>query len=360
MRHTLDMTSAEGIQAVNSTSPDQNFLYNSHPQRNQGVPEAEDLRGVGSDMGDHMKTNRTRSLLAVPLALLTLWMLAPQALAGIPLSIMTYQGRLKEAGLPGTGVRSVQINLCDALTAGSCVPSPWQNVSVANGLFRTTFSVSGVDLSAKALYLEVMVGLGSVAPTITLSPREELTASPYALYSTSATTLVAGANPQGAVISTNLFIVNGGSVGIGTTNPLAKLHVSSGSIILEGDVAISTGSTSGGSHLRSFQPTSPSATAPNPNCGTGAPTAIVNGTDMAGTVTLNTVTAPTGGCTVIVSFVRPYTTAPKAVVITPMGPNSHMLNASINPVPTIGGFVIQTNAAVAATTAYSWSYIVIE
>ena len=159
--------------------------------------------------------------------------------------------------------------------------------------------------------------------------------------------------------SPGLFVDANNNVGIGTVSPGVKLHVSGGETIFEGDVSITTSSAGGGSHLRSSQPTLPGFTASNPGCGT-TPSGSVNGTDMAGTVTLNAGTAPSGTCVVTVNFVRGYALAPKAVLITPMGPNAHILNASINPVPTISNFVIQANAAVSPSTSYSWSYIVIE
>lgn len=164
---------------------------------------------------------------------------------------------------------------------------------------------------------------------------------------------------SGGALAERMKIDSNGNVGIGTTAPGATLHVN-GTSTFEGDVAITTGSATGGAHLRSSQPTNPIGTAPSPACGTGAPTATVTGTDMAGTVQLNTVTAPSGTCTVTVAFVRPYATAPKAVVITPMGPLAAGLNAFVQIAPTTTGFVIQPSAAVGPTTSYTWSYIVIE
>ncbi|MBI4678809.1 MAG: hypothetical protein HY748_14620 [Elusimicrobia bacterium] len=94
-------------------------------------------------------------------------------------STMTYQGRLKESGSLVTGTRSVEIFLCNQLTSGSCYSgSGPQNVSVQNGLFRSTYTLSsGVDLSSGTWFVEVRVAGAA------LSPREQLTSTPYSFYS---------------------------------------------------------------------------------------------------------------------------------------------------------------------------------
>src|SRR5258708_588993 len=72
-------------------------------------------------------------------------LLAPQARADAP-ALMTYQGRLKESGLPVTGNRAIDIVLYKTLAGacgGTCTDTGAQNVSVVNGLFRTTFTAPG-------------------------------------------------------------------------------------------------------------------------------------------------------------------------------------------------------------------------
>lgn len=146
--------------------------------------------------------------------------LASSAWAAAP-NLLTYQGRLKESGSAVTGARQVNVYLCDALIAGTCTPSGEQAVAVSNGLFRTTFTVpAGVDLTTGNWYLEVRLGAGG---TNTLAPREQLSASPYAVYASTAGTLSAAQG--GATVSTNVFVL--GKLGVGTGSPGAKLHVSS-------------------------------------------------------------------------------------------------------------------------------------
>lgn len=124
---------------------------------------------------------------------------------------LTYQGRLIESGVPASGPRTVTISLCDAPTAGTCFSSGAQGVLAASGLFRTTFTVpASVNLGNLSWWLEVQVGAA------TLSPRERLTSSPYAVVASSAGTL-ALSSPFGVSISTNL--------GLNTVLPQTGLHL---------------------------------------------------------------------------------------------------------------------------------------
>ncbi|HOI43284.1 MAG TPA: hypothetical protein PK523_10100, partial [Elusimicrobiales bacterium] len=179
---------------------------------------------------------------------------AGTAFAAAP-EVMTYQGRLKENGLPVTGDRDIIITLCDAPSAGTCHPAvpTAQTVHVSTGLFKSTFTLpSGTDLSTGEWYLQVNVD------TVDLLPREKLTAVPYALYSSSAAyaenaasavlrtgdtmtggLLVSGSSltvvapdtiPASLWVSSSaatphLFVSTAGLVGLGTDSPDRPLHI---------------------------------------------------------------------------------------------------------------------------------------
>jgi hypothetical protein len=102
-------------------------------------------------------------------------------------NLLTYQGRLQEEGIAVTGNRFMNINICDAATEGACLATGTQSVSVSSGLYRTVFSLpSDADASnAPPLWLEVQVG-NSAGSLTTLSPRERLTSSLFALAASSA------------------------------------------------------------------------------------------------------------------------------------------------------------------------------
>lgn len=115
-------------------------------------------------------------------------------------------------------------------------------------------------------------------------------------------------------------------------------------------------------------------TAPTIAAGTGAgttPTVSVTGTDIAGLVNITTGTTPTGTNAIVatITFNTAYTTAPYVILI-PANRNAQALAiGSIVLVPAAGQtngvttttFVIESGAtALAASTAYIWSYQVIQ
>lgn len=209
-------------------------------------------------------------------SLLMAWLASP-ALAEPP-NLLTYQGRLKESGSPVTGARTVEVFLCDALSGGSCTTTVAQEVSVANGLFKTTFTVPGaVDLGTGNWYLEVKVGAD------TYSPRERLNSSPYALHAATAAYLQAAPSAAGVTVSSHMFVT--GNVGVGTSSPTVKLHV-------EGAVRIVDGTQGTGKILKSDA----SGTASWQTA--GGPTVVSTGTASNNTVVAE---CPTGK-TIVFAF----------------------------------------------------------
>jgi hypothetical protein len=106
----------------------------------------------------------------------------PQALLGYSFS---YQGRLLDAGSPANGAYDFQFSLYNDATAGSQVGSVQtrDDVTVTDGLFIVELDFGNV-FDGTALYLEIGVRPGASSGAYTpLSPRQPLTATPYALYS---------------------------------------------------------------------------------------------------------------------------------------------------------------------------------
>jgi hypothetical protein len=96
----------------------------------------------------------------------------------------TYQGQLTDSGNPANGQYGFQFILYNALTGGSQVGSivTTDNVSVTNGLFTVALDFGSV-FDGTGLWLEAAVRPGdSTGNYTTLSPRQELTPAPYALY----------------------------------------------------------------------------------------------------------------------------------------------------------------------------------
>lgn len=147
---------------------------------------------------------------------LALVMLCAVAQADIP-KTMALQGRLTDsAGAPLEGNFSVTFKVFDVVSGGPALWQETQTVAASAGLFSTLLgTVTPLTLAFdKPYWVEIQVGAE------TLSPRQPLASSPYALRADQ----VSGLTMQD------------GKLGIGTTNPQAKLHVA-GNIVVQ-DLAI--------------------------------------------------------------------------------------------------------------------------
>ena len=125
----------------------------------------------------------------------------------------TYQGQLKQNGQPFNGSANLVFKLFDAASGGNLLGTQTASgVNVSAGLFTVLingggeFGTSAFD--GQSRWLEVTAN-GTV-----LTPRQALTATPYATF----------ASKPWAVSGNNVFYT-GGDVGVGTTSPSATLHV---------------------------------------------------------------------------------------------------------------------------------------
>lgn len=81
-------------------------------------------------------------------------------------------------------------------------------------------------------------------------------------------------------------------------------------------------------------------------------TLVISANDLGGNVGATSVTTPAAGAVCDVTFGKPFTTAPRSVVL------SGSLSAYASNITTTG-FTVTTLAAAASTTAYSWSFVVV-
>jgi hypothetical protein len=159
-------------------------------------------------VGAMMLTPSGQSTLARPAA-------EPSSAPQVPVGTgFTYQGQLKSGGNPANGQYDLQFKLYDALSGGTQVGSTLtvSNQTVTEGLFTVPLDFGANAFQGDARWLEIAVRQTGGGTYTTLSPRQPLTAVPYAM------SLATGSS--GAVISTTvagpaLAITNSNTIGIG-------------------------------------------------------------------------------------------------------------------------------------------------
>ena len=211
----------------------------------------------------------------------------------------TYNGRLNNNGAPVSGPHDMRFTL-HSLPSGVNVvggPLPVGMVDVVNGLFTVRIEFVENVFTGPARWLEVEVRPAGAAAFKMLTPRQEVTSSPYAIRAQTAGRVAIGAvtanqlSSGGVLPAAGQFLsydggkflwrdpgvavgniwsalngnayYNGGNVGIGTSTAAAKLDVR-GSLVLEagGSPGLFTGT--GNAELNRYlalinSPTSPSA-----------------------------------------------------------------------------------------------------
>ncbi len=112
----------------------------------------------------------------------------------------TYQGQLEENGTPANGTYSMEFILWDAPSGGNLLGSEAGNIEVTNGRFTRDldFGTGAFDGNMRWLELEV--------ENTILSPRQQITATPYATYSS---------NTRGINVNND-----GSFVGVGREQPI--------------------------------------------------------------------------------------------------------------------------------------------
>jgi hypothetical protein len=126
-----------------------------------------------------MKMKSTKIVGAVLGAVL---LMSPSAaLAQSTGSAFTYQGQLKEGGMPADGAYDFRFTLYDDLGAVVSGPIPVEDHPVTNGLFSVILDFGASPFTGDARFLEIAVRPGDSGDVFTvLSPRQELTPTPYA------------------------------------------------------------------------------------------------------------------------------------------------------------------------------------
>ena len=182
----------------------------------------------------------------------------------------TYQGSLANDGVPANGSYDLTFTLFDTNSSGAPIAGPVTNsaTTVSNGLFTTTIDFGTGVFNGTNYWLEIAVQTNGGGGFTTLAPRQQVTPTPYAIYSANA----------------------GNATSAASTTTAATANNFSGS--LAGDVTGSQGSTVvasvGG---QSAANVAGGAVAANAATSANTPNAIVqrdaSGSFSAGTVTAN-------------------------------------------------------------------------
>jgi hypothetical protein len=99
-------------------------------------------------------------------------------------SVFTYQGELRKLGEPANGTFDFQFELFDVETDGAALAGPLQleDVNVQGGVFTVELDFGSEAFDGSELWLDIGVRDGlSDADFSTLTPRQLITASPYAV-----------------------------------------------------------------------------------------------------------------------------------------------------------------------------------
>jgi len=131
------------------------------------------------------------------------------ALGGLFLSIQpvlaqgtafTYQGQLNDGGSPANGLYDFQFSLSNLPSGGSQVGStiPALALGVTNGLFATNLDFGAV-FTGNPTWLAISVRSNGVGSYMPLTPLQELTPAPYAIFANTASNL-SGSLPAAQII----------------------------------------------------------------------------------------------------------------------------------------------------------------
>ncbi|MGA2177030.1 MAG: tail fiber domain-containing protein [Verrucomicrobiota bacterium] len=131
-----------------------------------------------------MKTTITRTLLALVL------LLTPQLPAFGQETAFTYQGELASGGNAANGVYDFSFALWNAASGGAQQGATFATnaVAVSNGYFVVTMDF-GNQFDGNARWLEIAVRTSGPGAFSTLSPRQQLTPAPYAIFANTASNL---------------------------------------------------------------------------------------------------------------------------------------------------------------------------
>jgi trimeric autotransporter adhesin len=135
-----------------------------------------------------MTTRLPGRLIVLSMALGLLCTLNPQLSTFAQGTAFTYQGRLNDGGNPASGYYDLRFALYDANVNGNQIANALTNAatSVSGGMFSAQLDFGSAPFIGNARWLDIAVRTNGNGAFTALTPRQQLTAAPYAIYAPTA------------------------------------------------------------------------------------------------------------------------------------------------------------------------------
>lgn len=287
-----------------------------------------------------LEESRTKTRLQHLLGYVNIYLLLFLVLVvvAIIISIMLYLRSQREPDESQAGLKNLtQQELSEIATGDATVGDPKYVLNIqsdavfaGNALIRGDLSVAGA----------MQLGQGLSVSELTVTGTANL-----ATIQANALTVSGNTAVQGRLTA------NGGLNVSGSSNfgaPITATQITTGSLTLAGN-----GSLTINNHLNASGPTPGRS---NGNALGSGGSSSISGSDLAGTININTGTGPSPGCFANISFVQSYNGTPQ-VIVTPVGAAAGSLQYYTN--RSSGGFSICTANAAPGNTSFAFDYFVI-
>ncbi len=170
-------------------------------------------------------------------------------------TVFTYQGRLSDGGAAAAGSYDLRFAIYDAASNGNPQGSPLTNaaVTVSDGLFAVTLDFGAAVFNGADRWLETGVRTNGGTAFTPLSPRQPITATPYAIKASVSSALSGGLSSSnlGGTYGNALNLTNSANQFVGTFvgNGLSVTNISTASLVDEVSPVVAWGRNSFGQNL---------------------------------------------------------------------------------------------------------------